>query len=99
MLLHESNLIHIGYLLVAWCVIVLYVNRTTANRFRTTLRLLQIIPVMFAIDLILGFTLIDHLYDNQASASWMSKSIIIYPPMFIGAVWFMFRSRRQQKND
>jgi len=97
-LLHESNLIHVGYLLVVWCVIVMYVNRTNANRFRTTLRLLQIIPFMFALDLIIGITVIDRLYDNQASASWLSKSVMLYPPIFIAAVWFMFRARRQQKN-
>jgi len=97
-LLHVSNLIHVGYLLVAWCVIVAYVRRTTANRFRTTLRLLQIIPFMFALDLIIGITLIDSRYGNQASASWMSKSVIIYPPLFVAAVWFMFRARRRQKN-
>ena len=98
MLLHASNLIHISYLLVVWCVIVVYINRTTANRFRTTLRLLQIIPFMFALDLIIGITLIDSYYDGQASASWLSKSVMLYPPLFIAAVWFMFRTRRQQKN-
>lgn len=98
MLLHESNLIHVGYLLVVWCVIVFYINRTTANRFRTTLRLLQIMPIMFALDLIIGVTLIDQLYDSQASASWLSKSVMLYPPLFIAAVWFMFRTRRQHKN-
>ena len=98
MLLHISNLIHIGYLLAAWCVILLYLRRTAANRFRTTLRLLQIIPFMFALDLILGFTIIDSLYDHQASAGWMSKSAILYPCLFIAAVWFMLRARRQQKN-
>ena len=99
MLLHASTLIHIGYLLVAWCLIVLYVNRTTANRFRTTLRLLQIIPVMFALDMIIGILVIESMYDNRASASWISKSAMIYPPMFIGAVWFMFRARRTQKGQ
>ena len=81
-----------------WGILVLYVTRTSANRFRTTLRLLQIMPFLFALDLILGVTLIDHLYDHQASASWMSKSVMIYPALFVAAVWFMLRARRQQKN-
>ena len=98
MLLHVSNLIHFGYLLLVWSVVVVYVTRTAANRFRTTLRLLQIIPFLFALDLIVGITLIDALYGNQASASWMSKSVMIYPAVFVAAVWFMMRSRRQQKN-
>ncbi len=98
MLLHVSNLLHFGYLLIVWSVIVIYVNRTAANRFRTTLRLLQIIPFLFALDLIVGVTLIDKLYGNQASASWLSKSVVIYPVVFVAAVWFMLRSRRQQKN-
>jgi uncharacterized membrane protein YhaH (DUF805 family) len=97
-LLHVSNLLHFGYLLIVWSVIVIYVNRTAANRFRTTLRLLQIIPFLFALDLIVGVTLIDKLYGNQASASWLSKSVVIYPVVFVAAVWFMLRSRRQQKN-
>lgn len=98
MLLHVSNLIHFGYLLIVWSVIVIYVNRTAANRFRTTLRLLQIIPFLFALDLIIGITVIDTLYDNHASASWLSKSVMIYPAVFVAAIWFMLRARRQQKS-
>ena len=98
MILHVSNLIHIGYLLIVACVIVLYVRRTDATRFRATLRLLQIIPVMFAVDMIIGFTVIESLYDSHASAGWIAKSAMIYPPMFVAAIWFMFRTRRQQKN-
>jgi len=55
-LLHVSNLIHFGYLLLVWSVVVVYVTRTAANRFRTTLRLLQIIPFLFALDLIVGIS-------------------------------------------
>ena len=89
---------HIGYLLVSWCVILVYVNRSTATRFRKTLRLLQIIPVMFALDMIIGIAVIESMYDSHVSASWISKSAMIYPPMFFAAVWFMFKSRRTQKN-
>ena len=93
-----ANLVHISYLLLAWATIVLYLKRTQANRFRTTLRLLQIIPAMFALDLVLGFTLIDQFYGSHDSASWMSKSVSIYPALFVVAIWFMFRSRRLRKN-
>ena len=89
-----SNLVHLGFVAVSWGLIAIYLKASGASRFRLALRLLQILPLLFAIDFAIGFTLIDQWYGPSASAGWISKSAFIYPIMFLLAIWQMLRSRK-----
>ena len=94
-----SNLLHLGFVLVAWSLVLLYLKTSKATRFRLSLRLLQILPVLFAVDFALGFTLIDNWYGPEASAGWISKSAIIYPLLFLIAIWQMFRAHKNKQSQ
>lgn len=92
-----SNLVHLGFVVVAWSAVALYLKASSANRFRMMLRLLQILPVLFAVDFAIGYTVIETWYGPHASAGWISKSAIIYPAMFLVAIWQLVRSRKTHK--
>jgi hypothetical protein len=94
-----SNLVHLGFIGVSWLIVAIYLKSSGATRFRLALRLLQILPVLFAVDFVIGFTLIDRWYGPEASAGWISKSAFIYPAMFLAAIWQMFRSHRKNHSQ
>ena len=96
-MLHVSNLYHLIYAVAAWFVIQAYLGSSRVTRFRTIMRLLQITPLFFAIDLIVGFTLIDRLYGTHQSATWISRSAMIFPGMFVLSFWLTFRKKADKK--
>jgi len=97
-MLHVSNLIHLVYVVIAWSIVARYIRATRATRFRTTLRLVQIIAALFTLDILLGVFLIEALYDNTAVAGWVSKSVMFYPLLWLAALWFMWRVHRARKS-
>lgn len=92
--MHISNLIHLFVVAALWLLLSFYLNRTSATRFRATLRVLQILPIMFALDIAVGFLVIDEVYGANQSASWIAKTIWIYPGLFILSIWRLLRARR-----
>jgi hypothetical protein len=95
-MLHISNLFHLATIVFAWLVIVFFTKDVSRTKFATVLRLLQIIPLMFCIDLVAGFVVIDTVYGSHQSASWISRSAMVFPLLFALAIWRMFRLRRTQ---
>lgn len=94
-MLHISNLYHLIFAAICWFIIRAFVKRSAAaTKFATTMRLLQIVPILFCVDLVAGFTLIEKLYGPHASAGWMSKSALIFPTLFVLSLWQMARARR-----
>ena len=96
-MLHISNLYHLIYAIAAWFLIQAYVGGSQASRFRTVMRLLQITPLLFALDLVAGFILIDRSYGPHQSAVWISRSAIIFPVIFAISVWLIFKRRQEKK--
>ena len=93
-MLHISNLYHLAAAVFAWLVIRFFTKDVSRTKFSTVVRLLQIIPLMFCIDLVAGFVIIDMVYGSHQSASWISRSAIVFPLLFVLAIWRMFRLRR-----
>lgn len=96
MLLHPSNLVHLLLVAAIWLFLTNYLRKTSATRFRATLRILQILPVLFLIDIVVGFLVIDNLYGPNQSASWIAKTIWIYPGLFVLCMWRLLRARQSK---
>lgn len=94
--MHISNLIHLIVIAALWLLLSAYLNRTSATRFRAALRVLQILPVMFALDITVGYLVIDQVYGPNQSASWIAKTVWIYPGLFILSIWRLLRARRNR---
>ncbi|XOV83689.1 MAG: hypothetical protein ACFHXK_00950 [bacterium] len=94
--MHISNFIHLVLVFGLWLVLSTYLRRTSATRFRAALRLLQILPVMFALDITVGYLIIDSIYGPNQSASWIAKTVWIYPGLFILSLWQLLRARRNK---
>ena len=93
MLWHPSNLIHLLLIAGIWLFLLRYLHKTSATRFRATLRILQILPVLFLIDIFVGFLVIDNFWGPKQSASWIAKTIWIYPGLFVLCMWRLLRAR------
>ena len=91
--MHISNLIHLGVVAALWLFLSAYLRRTSATRFRAALRILQILPIMFALDITVGFVVVDSIYGPNQSASWIAKTVWIYPGLFILSLWRLLRAR------
>jgi len=91
---HISNLYHLIAFGIAWLVILLLTRDVSRTKLATVVRLLQIIPLLFCLDLVAGFIVIDMVYGPHQSAGWISRSAIIFPILFLVAVWRMYRLRR-----
>lgn len=97
MFFHISNLIHLGIILCIWVGIEIYLRRTTATRFRAAMRLLQILPFLFITDLVVGFVAVEEIYGTHQGASWIAKTLWIYPGLFLISIWRMVRARRAER--
>jgi hypothetical protein len=95
-MLHLSNLYHLIYATAAWFLIQAYLGNSRATKFRMVMRLLQIMPLLFALDLVAGFILIDRWYGSNQSAVWISRSAIIFPMIFIVSAWRIFKGKQEK---
>ena len=91
-----ANVLHAVFIVIAWLIILRYLKTSTSSKFRVSLRLLQILPILFALDFLVGFTLVEHYFGAHASAGWISKSAYIFPVLFFIALWQMFRNRKNE---
>ena len=95
--MHISNVFHLFLVICIWVVIEVYLKRTPVTRFRATMRLLQVIPLLFCADLFVGVFAIEAIYGPHQSASWIAKTVWIYPGLFLIAVWRMVRAWRAER--
>jgi hypothetical protein len=95
MFLHISNLVHLIFIASVWLSIEMYLRRTAVSRFRAALRLLQVLPILFVLDVLIGALVIEEIYGSHQSAGWIAKSLWLFPGLFLMSIWRMLRARKQ----
>ena len=85
--LHESNLIHLLLVAAVGWFVERYARRSAHARLGTVSRLIQILCVLFAADLMIGLTLIDSVFGASPSAGWVSKAIVFFALLLVFAIW------------
>jgi len=98
MFLHISNLVHFALFITLFVCVEIYLRQTSASRFRTTLRLLQVLPVIFIVDVLAGVFVVEALYGAQLSAAWIAKTVWMYPGLFLIAGWRVLRRKKASTN-
>ncbi len=97
MLLHESNLFHLGVFIASFVLLDLFARNTRIPRMRTVSTLIQLSVVLICVDLLIGFTLIDRVYGSSHSASWMSKALFGFPALLLLAIGRTFYHHRRAR--
>ena len=104
--MHESNLYHLlafaGYAFVLMTI----AGNVRVKMMRNVSSLIQMGVLLLCIDLLLGFFIVERVYDNHQSAGWMTKSVYGMPLLVVFSLWWMRRTRKrvaidrdQEEND
>ena len=80
---HISNLFHVTYFLIAAWLVLRFTRRSQARIVTVIIRLIQLVLVLFVIDLLFGYFLINPIYGSTPSAGWISKAIIAFPALLL----------------
>jgi len=51
------------------------------------------------VDLAIGYFAVERYYGTGISASWISKTVLIFPVILIVAMGMMFRAHQKMKHD
>ena len=74
-------------------------GNTRVKMMRNVSSLIQMGVLLLCIDLLVGFFVIERLYDDHQSAGWMTKSIYGMPVLFTVSIWWMRRAHRRSRQD
>lgn len=95
MLMHESNLFHLGIFIASFFLLDMFARNTRIPRMRTVSTLIQLSVVLICVDLLIGFTVIDRVYGSSLSAGWMSKALFGFPALLLIGIWRTFYHHRR----
>ncbi|MEM7078028.1 MAG: hypothetical protein AAF513_05300 [Pseudomonadota bacterium] len=97
-----ANLVHLVVVALSaaylvWLLRRLYTNRPNLTRIRAVAHLLQHVAVLFALDLILGLTLINNLWGSSPSAGWLTKAVYFFGLMIVAIIVYVPWQHRHNK--
>jgi hypothetical protein len=71
-------------------------RRPGHSRTASIATIIQLALAAFVVDLVLGYTIVEHYFGSSPSASWISKSIFIYPCLVLFFSGYFLRYRKHR---